>query len=89
MDSRFHERCQKVLVLDPPQLTQQELRNSLTLSQTLLRHTLLEIDRLHDKHDQLLEQNQKLASQLARSAQYLQRVLATGGAGGRGESRFE
>jgi hypothetical protein len=75
MDRRFQERCQAVLVLDPPTLTPSELKNALALSQTLLRHTLLEVDRLIDRSEELLSQNDKMASQLQRSAQYLHKVL--------------
>jgi hypothetical protein len=85
MDRRFQERCQAVLVLDPPAMTPSELQNALALSQTLLRHTLLEVDRLIDRNDELLSQNEKMASQLERSAQYLHKVLSSrGGTGGKG-----
>lgn len=63
-------------------MTKQELENSLKLSQTLLRQTLMEMDRLHDRRDELLAQNDTLASQLARSAKYLQKLLMSQNAPG-------
>ncbi len=75
MDEQFYTRCQDVLLLDPPMMTKAGLQNAVALAQTLLRQTLQEVDRLQEEADGLHERNQLLAQQLAKSAQYLEKVV--------------